>query len=316
MAAGDPEIPHWRSAPPCRSRSTSLSGSVSSSTSMNENALPASGHRAAARCGRFRAPRHPRRAVHGDQRIRGLRAERLRKGDFLFRGSGAPLRDPARRTARPVARQQLHQRPRDPLRSRRRSAPVSTSPRIARRESRCETPNAPCPQLGRIAIPERERARHRPFAGLRRHVEHERVGWIERDGAQELHSRGPPSFGIEPGRRCASAFISPAARSCLSRSGGAKDHRCHRSAAGLPFARKPTSELARDAVEPVGLPGIEAPSDAAQSFPSPESRRPHQNPPAPARKRADKRRLPVGHRDRSDHGAEHQPGGGSSSFAD
>ena len=42
---------------------------------------------------------------------------------------------------------------------------------------------------------EREGARHRPFAGLRRALEHERVGRVEPDGAQQLHERGPPVAG-------------------------------------------------------------------------------------------------------------------------
>ena len=64
--------------------------------------------------------------------------------------------------------------PRKPLRKAERSLPVS---------------------LAGIPVAEAERARHGPVAGFRRHVEHERVGWIKRDGAQELHRRGPPSFG-------------------------------------------------------------------------------------------------------------------------
>ena len=52
----------------------------------------------------------------------------------------------------------------------------------------------------RIAVTEAERARHRPVARLRRHVEHKRVGGIERDGAQQFHRRGPPASRIEPCR--------------------------------------------------------------------------------------------------------------------
>src|SRR6185503_35108 len=42
---------------------------------------------------------------------------------------------------------------------------------------------------------EGEGARHRPFARLRRALEHEGVRRVEPDGAQELHERGPPVVG-------------------------------------------------------------------------------------------------------------------------
>ena len=45
------------------------------------------------------------------------------------------------------------------------------------------------------AIPEHEGAGHRPFARLGRALEHEGVGRIEPDGAQQLHLRGPPVSG-------------------------------------------------------------------------------------------------------------------------
>ena len=48
---------------------------------------------------------------------------------------------------------------------------------------------------------EHEGAGHRPFAGLGRALEHEGVGWIEPDGAQQFHAAvGPPRLGIEPAR--------------------------------------------------------------------------------------------------------------------
>src|SRR5205085_3331786 len=47
----------------------------------------------------------------------------------------------------------------------------------------------------RIGAEEREAARHRPLARLGRVREHEGVGRIEPDGAQQLHPRGPAVAG-------------------------------------------------------------------------------------------------------------------------
>ena len=50
-------------------------------------------------------------------------------------------------------------------------------------------------ERGRVGMAEHEGARDRPFARLSRTIEHECVGRIEADGAQELHRRGPPLSG-------------------------------------------------------------------------------------------------------------------------
>ena len=112
-------------------------------------------------------------------------------------------------------------------------------------------------ERGRIPIAEPERARHRPVAGLRRHVEDERVGWIERDGAQQLHRRGPPSFGSsQEGTGQGLLQISP--------HGLVHTDPTHEEIAvvvdppaDLPLARKPAHEFACHAVKSVDLPSID-----------------------------------------------------------
>ena len=102
----------------------------------------------------------------------------------------------------------------------------------------------PCPRASPASVvPEHERARHRPFAGLGRALEHERVRGIEPDGAQQLHSARPAGFrdrartawraparasaldvGLAAVRRTSrSPFSSMSRRTALSRAAGATD---------------------------------------------------------------------------------------------
>jgi hypothetical protein len=69
------------------------------------------------------------------------------------------------------------------------------APRLDPEEATAKSRPILASQTGRIPVVEPERARHGPVARFRCHVEHEGVRWIERDGAQELHRRGPPVAG-------------------------------------------------------------------------------------------------------------------------
>src|SRR5215472_1973999 len=124
-----------------------------------------------------------------------MRAERLRKGDLLFRGKACGRKIRRSETFHQLFREKFHQRAAIVLRRvddlhQCRPAPGPHSEKTA-----AESRTLLAAQLGWVPITKSERARYRPIARLGRSVEHERVGWIERDGAQELHKRGPPSFG-------------------------------------------------------------------------------------------------------------------------
>ena len=184
-------------------RSTSSAGSSSPSTSRNENARI--GLRSPRGCSVRNASRtspSSKRAMHRDQRVGRMIAERRRRTRLPPRPRRAPPRCRARRTARRAAAPAARPARRGPPRSPRRSAPASTS-----RATRCRgTPprnaeRALPSSFADVRVPEHERARHRPFAGLGGALEHERVGRIEPDGAQQLHVRGPRGLRIEPGRR-------------------------------------------------------------------------------------------------------------------
>src|SRR4029077_20828006 len=50
-------------------------------------------------------------------------------------------------------------------------------------------------QFRHVLVPENKRAGHCPLAGLTRAREHERIGRIEPDGADQFHARGPRVVG-------------------------------------------------------------------------------------------------------------------------
>ena len=84
-------------------------------------------------------------------------------------------------------------------------------------------------RASRIGVGEHERARHRPLARLRRALEHEGVGRIEPDGAQELHRPfGPPRLRIEPGRLGQRRDQRSPLDIGLARSAAPADRRCRR----------------------------------------------------------------------------------------
>src|SRR5205085_11180879 len=97
------------------------------------------------------------------------------------------------------------------------------APRLHAEEAAAECRAVLSRERSRIAVAEAKRARHRPVARFRRHVEHKRVGGIERDGTQQFHSSGPPVFGsshVGFASACASwigAAFSPPIR-CTTRS--------------------------------------------------------------------------------------------------
>src|SRR5437763_4386657 len=124
-----------------------------------------------------------------------MRAELFHKGDFLFGGNARDCKIRRAEAVDKLRGQKFHQvsaivlRRVDDLHQRR------PAPRPHPKKATAERRPILAGQPGRIAVVEPERARYGPVPRLGRRVEHERVGWIERDGAQELHRRGPPSFG-------------------------------------------------------------------------------------------------------------------------
>ena len=135
------------------------------------------------------------RAMHRDQRIGRMIAERLGERDLFFR-----RRARRRDVGRAEVRDQLLREPFDQGRAIRRARLDDLHQRRPAERLDAEKPAAErrarlaLERVG-IRVPERERARHRPFAGLGGPLEHERVGGIEPDGADQLHVRGPPLFG-------------------------------------------------------------------------------------------------------------------------
>src|SRR6185437_6673212 len=133
--------------------------------------------------------------MDGDQRTDGMHAERLRKGDFLFRSKARRNKIGCAEPFDKLPRKERHQRSAivlgrgDDLRQGR------PAPGLHSEEAAAERRTILAVQLRRIPIAKAERTRHRPIARLSRHVEHERIGRIERNGAQELHTRSPPGFG-------------------------------------------------------------------------------------------------------------------------
>ena len=141
-----------------------------------------------------------------------------------------------------------------------RSAPASTSRATTRRESRRETRCVPCP----ATPPDRHSqktnvAGHRPFAGLRRALEHERVGRIEPDGASSftraalvLRDRTRTACAVPEGARGARPRVCP----CVA----AADRRFRRCRAGRLSRRR--AQAAADSSrryrgKALLLPGIE-----------------------------------------------------------
>ena len=183
------------------------------------------------------------RAMHRDQRVGRMIAERRGERDLLL-GRGRARREIGRAEVRDELLRQRSTAPRDPPRSPRRSAPASTSRATRRRESRRGRPRAPCLRASAgSAFAEHERARHRPFAGLGRALEHEGVGRIEPDGAQQLHERGPPRCRIEPRRRGERRQQSLRGRPRPCRCAAPEDRRCRRCAAAAPFSRGRRCEI-------------------------------------------------------------------------
>ena len=166
--------------------------------------------------GRQRAKRLADRSVlvfarHGRQHALGMIAERGGKGDLLLGrrtrgceiGSTEALDQPLRQQLdgrRAVLLARL-----DDLHQRRPAERVDAEKARAKRRARLAF------QRRRIEVRERERPRDGPFAGLGGLLEHEGIGRIEPDGAQQLHVRGPPVAGSSH-----DGTASAAARSCRS----------------------------------------------------------------------------------------------------
>ena len=135
------------------------------------------------------------RAVHGDQRIGRMIAERRRERDFLFRRGARRRRCRARRNARRVAAPA-----RRPAAARSASLastictsvdqPSDSTPRNPPRNAARALPSS----ASASRVPEHEGAGHRPFAGLGGALEHERVGRIEPDGARSASRCAAPGL--------------------------------------------------------------------------------------------------------------------------
>ena len=234
-------------APPDRPRSA---GSSSPSTSRKANARsgfgPSLGRKRAERLADFAAVV---RTMHGDQRVERVIAERggelellLRRRDRILDAGRAEMRHELLRQrvdrgeAVVVARlDDLHQR--------------RPAERGDAEKARAERRARLAFERRRIVVGEHEGAGHRPFAGLRRLLEHERVGGVEPDGAEELHAGpyfGPRVVGIVA-RTAWQAPQQAAAvryRACPRAAPG--DRRCRRCRAARPFpARAATDSSSR-----------------------------------------------------------------------
>ena len=205
VAAGEPEVLHCdalRLTVACRvasaARSTCSAGSSSPSTSRNANARSGFGPPCAAQaCGTPRGSRRPRACDAPRSACRADESQsELANATSSSAAAARVVDDRARRNAATsccasssttacaivLARlDDLHQR---------RPAERCDAEKPARNAARA-LPS----QRRRIVVPEHEGAGHRPFAGLRRMLEHEGVGRIEPDGAQQFHSRGPRVAG-------------------------------------------------------------------------------------------------------------------------
>ena len=178
MAAGEPEVAHLLSrAPPADSRSTASAGSSSPSTSHEGEG--ARRLRAFARAQRAELLAHRavfEGAVHGDQRVLRLRAQRFGEGDLFFRRCARRRQIGRAEVLDQLLRQRFDQRGAlagvglDDLHQRRPPERFDAEEAAAERRARLAFDQS----VG-IAVPEREGARHRPLARLGRALEHESV---------------------------------------------------------------------------------------------------------------------------------------------
>ena len=248
--------------------------------------------------------------MHGHQRVLRLRAQRLGEGDLFFR-RGARGVDVGRAEIRdqllaPAYRPPPAGRPRSP----RRSAPASTSPANRRRESRRETPSAPCLR----ARPDRESQNtnapdtaHSPGSAA---FSNTKVS----DGSSRMVRNSFTCAAPSPPDRTRRAWPGAAATSCRSTS-ALPMRRISRSpfssmSRRTPFsARQPLQIAARHRAEAVLLPGIDRDHEMARE--ALHHLIGHGVGEAFLLQRGDQRvqaRLVAAHRHGADHGAEHQPG--------
>ena len=203
MAAGEPEVLHGRSAlfrpsrpdrprrpalPRLRPRGTRTRASASVAARMQ-------------RAERFAHLAVLEAAMHRDQRVGRMIAERCRRTRPPPPRRRAPPRCRARRNARRAAAPAVRPPRRDPPRSPRRSAPASTSRATRCREMRRGTPSAPCL---RASPRPRSRTRTRPTPPIRRARRRARTRTCRTDRAgwcAAVSRARPARVRIEPGRR-------------------------------------------------------------------------------------------------------------------
>ena len=239
-----------------------------------------------------------------------MRAQRFRKGDLLFRRRLRALQDPARRTAPRVARPAVPPECGDPPRWRGRSAPVSTSPsdRTPRKPLRNAVRSLPVSVAG-----SRSQKRNAP------------------DTAQSPGSAATSNTNVSDGSSAMvrSSFTGAALR-VSDRATTALASACARLPLGL-FRADPLHTVGRHCRRCAGwfvvsrasrprycCARLSNPSVCQQSKAtircraklSVTSTAPISSKPFLLQRRRERMnaRLGVGHRDRADHGAEHQPG--------
>ncbi len=252
------------------------------------------------------------RAVHGDQSVVRMIAERGGERDFLLRRGARVGRDRARRSAAVKLLRQHDRSPRcDPLRAPRRSAPASTSRAKRRRETRRGTPRAPCLRASPDRASQNMKApdtAHSPGSAARSNTNVS--DGIEPDGAQQFHPRGPRSR--DRARTAPRARAASGRRVSLAAAGADAPHQeiaIVVDVASHAFFRRQTRQIAfRHLAEAVLVPGIDrhhqmarkaldqpAGTEIVEAF---VLQRGRQRPQA---------RLILGHRHGADRGAEHEP---------
>ncbi len=186
VAAGDPEVVHLRSRPAMETRSTEFAWLFILALDVHERegARRLCPFARAQRAERFAYGTLVIRAVHRDQRVLRLIAQRFGERDFVLRRGARGL---------PVRRAELIQQPLrqcldqcgalggiglDDLHQRRPAEGLDAEEAAAKRGARFAF------ERRRIAVPEHEGAGYRPLARLGRVFENESVRGVEPDGAQ------------------------------------------------------------------------------------------------------------------------------------
>ena len=164
-------------------------------------------------------------------------------------------------------------------------------------------------QLRHILVPEHESARHRPFAGLGGALEHERVGRIEPDGAQQFHVFGPRVFGSSHDGAASSGMSFLRSTSTLPMRRTSKIAVLVDIAAQAFVARQALHVFLRDRRKAVLLPGVAVHHQVPrEAFDQRAGREVGEALLFQCRRQRIEARLGIAHRDRADHRAEHQPG--------